>query len=56
MSHTETNDLDLTPVIEHYDGHMPYIAVMGSGWKTFRCPFHGDKTASARTNGSKAVL
>ena len=48
---SEREELDLTPVIEHYDGHMPYIAVMGSGWRTMRCPFHGDKTASARTNG-----
>lgn len=48
---SERNDLDITPVVEYYEGHMPYIAVVGSGWKTMRCPFHGDKQASARTNG-----
>ena len=43
------NDLDITPVIEYYDGHMPYLS--GKGWRSMRCPFHPDKTASARTNG-----
>ena len=52
MSFSESsNDLDITPVIEYYDGHMPYIASMGSGWRTMRCPFHEDRNASARTNG-----
>lgn len=57
MSSSEfLNDLDITPVIEYYDGNMPYIAVLGSGWRTMRCPFtdrhsHNDRSASARTNG-----
>ena len=46
-SYKPSDNPPIKPVIEHYNGRVPRDT---PGWQKIRCPFHGDKHASAAVN------
>jgi CHC2 zinc finger len=42
-------ELSNVKVLEHYDSFNPPL---GPRWENMKCPFHDDRNASARSNGS----
>lgn len=42
--------MDIYPVLEFYGAEN--LPQSNGNWKTIRCPFHDDRNASARTNGT----
>lgn len=49
----EFPEFPISPILESYGG-VP--AVENLGWKSYRCPFHGDRDASASVNTDKQVF
>lgn len=49
MRSTADDELLITPILEYYGGDVPDVDEL---WKGMRCPFHEDRTASARVNAT----